>query len=166
MVARCRCGVDRMRERLLAKVRARLESFAESHDPVVVLNPAALEEVAALIQATPDLAADAEIAHAAGWLRWCRYLVLGDQPDLAAALRLLELVYRVQPVAVPGPVGEFFAADGRAWADDPAAAAGLGLRLLEHAFRVGDRAGLDRGIDLLRQAVNAAPGHESQIGWV
>ena len=63
-------------------------------------------------------------------------------------------------------MSEFFAAGGRASLDNPAAAAGLGLRLLEHAIGSGDRAGLDRGIDLLRRAVNAAPGHESLAEWL
>src|SRR5664280_3295370 len=103
-----------MRERRLADVRARVERFFAGKDPAVVLDPAALAEVAALMDTAPDPTADLEVAHAAGWLHWCRYVVLDpgdDQQDLSAALRLLAPVYRAQPDGVPDQVRAHFDAD-------------------------------------------------------
>jgi hypothetical protein len=95
-----------MRERLLVDVQARLERFAAGQDPAV-LDPAALAEAAALLDTAPDLTADLEIAHVAGWLHRRRNLVPepGDaQQDLSTALRLLAPVYRAQRDAVPDQV--------------------------------------------------------------
>ena len=97
------------RQRLLAQVRARLERFDMDHDPAIVLAPEAVAELTALLEtiADADPAADLEIAQAAGWLHWCRYLVLesgDDQEDLDEALALFAPVYRTRPNAVPDQV--------------------------------------------------------------
>ena len=95
------------RQRLLALVRARLERFGVDHDPATVLDPEAVAELTALLETVPDPAADLEIAHAAGWLHWLRYLVLDpgdDQQDLADALALFVPVYQARPDAVPDQV--------------------------------------------------------------
>ncbi len=84
-------GASDERRRLLERVRARLDRFGEDRDPGVVLSAEAEGEVSALLEAAEDPAADLEVAHAAGWLHWARYLVLkpgDDQQDLAAALSL------------------------------------------------------------------------------
>ncbi len=81
-----------------------------------MLDPVALDEVATLLDATPDPGADLEVAHAAGSLYWCRFAFLGnDQADLAAALTLLEPVYRAQPDLVPQLAGDYLDAGGPAW---------------------------------------------------
>jgi hypothetical protein len=64
-----------MRERLLAKVRERLERFRTDRDPAVVLAPEAVAEVVALLALAPGQV-DLEVAHAAGWLHWWRYKML------------------------------------------------------------------------------------------
>jgi tetratricopeptide (TPR) repeat protein len=146
------------RQRLLAPVRARLERFGVDHDPATVLDPEAVAELTALLETVPDPAADLEIAHAAGWLHWCRYLVLepgDDQEDLADALALFAPVYRTRPDAVPDQVRTHF---GRlAASDDPQAAADRAAALLQETLRTGDRAALDTAIGLLQQAVAASP---------
>ena len=146
------------RQRLLALVRARLERFGADHDPATVLDPEAVAEVTALIETVPDPTADLEAAHAAGWLHWCRYLVLDpgdDQQDLADALALFAPVYQTRPDAVPDQVRTHF---GRlAVSDDPQAVAVRASILLQGALSTGDREALDAAIDLLRQAVAASP---------
>jgi hypothetical protein len=85
------------RDSLLMAVRARVQWFTEFGDESVVLDPVALAEVAALLEAVPVLGADPEAASAAGWLHWCRYLVLNpgdDEQDFRVALGLFRLVYQ------------------------------------------------------------------------
>src|SRR5664280_1575852 len=149
-----------MRERRLADVRARVERFFAGKDPAVVLDPAAVAEVAALLDAASDPTADLEVAHAAGWLHWCRYLVLdpgADQQDLSAALRLLAPVYRAQPDAVPDQVRAHFDADRPDLLGDPEVMAGRAVGLLQHALRAGGCGELDGAVALLRQALDATP---------
>src|SRR5664280_1620328 len=151
-----------MRERRLADVRARVERFFAGKDPAVVLDPAAVAEVAALLDTASDPTADLEVAHAAGWLHWCRYLVLDpgdDQQDLSAALRLLGPVYRAQPDGVPDQVRAHFDADLLAPpGGDPKVMADRAVDLLQqHTLRAGGRVELDRAVDLLRQALDATP---------
>jgi hypothetical protein len=148
-----------MRERLLAAVWARIEQFTTANVSAVVLDPAALAEVAALLQTAPDPAADLEVAQAAGLLYWCRHLVLGpgdNQQELSTALRLLELVYRAQPTAVPAQVRARLDANLSAAYRDRGAVE-IGHDLLQHALDTGDPAELDGVIDVARQALNADP---------
>ena len=122
------------------------------------MDPEAVAELTALLETVPDPAADLEIAHAAGWLHWLRYLVLDpgdDQQDLADALALFVPVYQTRPDAVPDQVRTHF---GRlAASDDPQAVADRAATLLQETLRTGDRAALNTAIDLLRQAVAATP---------
>ena len=122
------------------------------------MDPEAVAELTALLETVPDPAADLEIAYAAGWLHWCRYLVLDpgdDQQDLADALALFVPVYQTRPDAVPDQVRTHF---GRlAASGDPQALAGRAVTLLQETLRTGDRAALDAAIDLLGQAVAATP---------
>ena len=102
------------RQRLLDLVRARLVRFNDGHDVTLVLSAEATAEVSALLAAIGDPASDLEVAHAAGWLYWGRYLALGDsgaeRQALETALSLLAPVYQARPEAVPEPLRAFFAA--------------------------------------------------------
>ncbi len=69
-------GRRKSRKRLLGLVQARLERFDTDHDPSTVLDSEAVAELTALLETVPDPTADLEIAYAAGWLHWLRYLVL------------------------------------------------------------------------------------------
>ena len=150
------------RERLLAQVQARLERFGADHNPATVLDPEAVAELTALLETVPDPTADLEIAYAAGWLHWCRYLCRylvpdagDDRQDLAEALALFAPVYQTRPGAVPDQVRTHF---GRlAAADHSQALADRAITLLRETLRTGDRAALDAAIDLFRQAVAASP---------
>jgi hypothetical protein len=149
-----------LRERLLSDVRARLERFAVAQDQAVVLDPVALDEVVTLLDAAPDPGADLEVAYVAGSLHWCRFAFLGnDQADLAAALTLLEPVYRAQPDLVPGLAGDYLDAGGPAVAAELRTRAERAGRLLQDASSTGDRAGLGQVIDLLRHTLATAPAH-------
>ena len=157
-----------MRQRLLALVQARLERFGVDHNPATVLDPEAVAELTALLETVPDPAADLEIARAAGWLHWCRYLVLDpgdDQQDLDDALAFFLPVYQTRPDAVPDQVRTHF---GRpAASDDPQAVADRAVTLVQETLRTGDRAALDAAIDLLRQAVAAIPaGHPGRARYL
>ena len=138
-----------------------MERFGIDHNPATVLDPEAVAELTALLGTVPDPAADLEIAYAAGWLHWCRYLVLepgDDQKDLADALALFVAVYRTRPDAVPDQVRA--ALGGIAASDEPHAVADRAVALQQVALSTGDRAGLNTAIDLLQQAVAATPaGH-------
>jgi tetratricopeptide (TPR) repeat protein len=147
-----------MRERLLADVRARLEQFAISWDPAVVLDAGAVREVAALLEATPDLGADLDVALAAGYLHWFRFLAASRaEPDLAAALRLLEPVYRVRPEVIPDMARDYLESGGPVPACDLRVRAERADGQLQAVVRTNDGAALDRSIGQLRQALDAAP---------
>jgi tetratricopeptide (TPR) repeat protein len=147
-----------MRERLLADVRARLEQFAISWDPAVVLDAGAVREVAALLEATPDLGADLDVALAAGYLHWFRFLAASRaEPDLAAALRLLEPVYRVRPEVIPDMARDYLESGGPVLACDLRVRAERADGQLQAVVRTNDGAALDRSIGQLRQALDAAP---------
>jgi tetratricopeptide (TPR) repeat protein len=136
-----------LRRSLLVRVQARLARFGADHDPATVLDPEAVAEVTALFEAVADPAADIEVALAAGWLHWSRYLVLDvgeDQRDLVAARVWFAPVYEAIPDALPAEVRGYF--------DENRSAAAL----LEEAVHGDDRAALDRAIDLLRQTAAAA----------
>lgn len=127
-----------MRERALAAVQARLKSFADTQDPDLVLDPAALIQVGALLDAVPDPGADPEAAYAAGLVHWCRYMVLDpddDQPDLVVALTLLEPLYRAQPEALPDPVRRVFDDDETRFPARQDLAAVRATQLLQDALR-------------------------------
>jgi hypothetical protein len=159
-----------MRERQLARVLARLQRFFNDQDPTAVLDPEAVAEVEALVATVPDPTADVEIAYAAGWLHWARYLVLDvgdDQQDLAAALALFASVYQSDPDAVPDQVRALFDENRSVSPDTPEAQAAHAVTLLGEVLRTGDRAALNAAIDLLRQALAATPtDHPDRAGYL
>lgn len=147
-----------MRERLLERVQARLERFEADKESAEVLAPEAVAEVAALLETVADPAADLEVAHAAGWLHWVRYLVLDpgdDEQDLETALALFAPVYRAFPEEVPDQVRAYFDEDTPP--HDPEALANRAFTLLQETLRTGDDGVLDTAIDLFRQAGAATP---------
>jgi CHAT domain-containing protein/tetratricopeptide (TPR) repeat protein len=144
----------------LAKVRARLDRFTVSRDPAVVLDTAALAEVAAILDQVPNIGADLAAAQAAGLLYWFRSLVLDSElkhQDLITALRLLEHVYIAQPEAVPEEVRKHFDAVGAAGVDNHEATAQYIARLLGEALRTSSSIELNRTVELLRQAIDSTP---------
>ena len=147
-----------MRQHLLALVQARLDRFSVDHDPAAILDPEAVAELTALLETVPDPAADLEIARVAGWMHWWRYLVLDpddDQQELDEALAFFVPLYQADPDAVPDRVRTFLR--GLTASDDLHAEA---YTVMREALRIGDLAMLNRAIDLLQQAVAAAPlGH-------
>lgn len=122
-------------------VHARLERFAASKDPAVVLDSEALAEVGALLGNEPDGRLDFDSALAVGLLHWIRYLVLPsgeDKQDQAAALLLLRPVYEVLPDAVPADLRRYLDADESDDVAGPAAAAGRAVLLMRNAFADGE----------------------------
>lgn len=150
---------------LLAAVRARVQWFAEFRDESAVLDPAALAEVASLLAVVPDLGSDPEAAIAAGWLHWCRYLVLNpgdDEQELRTALGLFGLAFKALPGEIPEPALKILeASTGEPVRQhDARALAAHGFGLFQEALGDGDRAKLDRAISMLRQAVGASPARD------
>jgi tetratricopeptide (TPR) repeat protein len=150
------------RDSLLAAVRARVQWFGEFQDEGAVLDQGALAEVAGLLAAVPDLGTDPEAAIVAGWLHWCRYLVLNpgdDEQDLRAALGLFGLAFQALPEAIPDPARHLLEASAvePARQRDARALAARGFGLFQEALGDGDRAKLDHAISMLRQAVDASP---------
>ena len=154
----------RRRDELLAAVHARLVRLNNDRDASSVLSEEASNEAKALLAAVSDPGADGEVLHAVGWLHWYRYLLLpdgDDQEDLAAALALLEPVYRAYPDSVPEQVRVFLAsASSVSSEDDPEAAVDRAEHLLERTLSMDDPSSLDEAIDLLRKAVAASPGND------
>ncbi len=148
------------RQRLLALVRARAVRFNVDHDPAAVLDPKAVAELTTLLETVPDPTADIEIASAAGWLHWFRYLVLDpddNKQDLRGALTLFLPVYRVRPDAVPAQVRTHF---GRIDASvDPNAVAQRAVILLREALRPGLDGSLVHGRLAPSPPESAVPGN-------
>jgi tetratricopeptide (TPR) repeat protein len=145
------------RQRLIAKVRGRLQRSEAERDPAAVLDSDALAEVAELMRVAGGPDADPEAAHVAGWLHWVRYQALDppqDQQDLAAALGLFAPVYQVRPESLPDRVRAHFQSQA---SGSPEAIAGQASVALQEALRTGDLAVLDRAVELLRQARVAVP---------
>lgn len=140
------------RSALLDKMRSRLDRFAATQDPVLVLAEDTVDEVVDLLKTVPDPAADLEIMAMAGFVHWLRYQLRPapeDQKDLLAALMFFQPVYQAHPEAVPEPL--------LARLDPPCAAAARARDLLRRTETVIDPATLDEAVDLLRQAVAATP---------
>jgi hypothetical protein len=118
----------------------------------------------------PDPATDLELAHVAGWLHWFRYLALDpsdDQQDLAAALALFMPVYQARPGAIPEQVRAYFDRNRRSSPNDPQVMASRAATFLQETLRTGDRAASNTAIDLIRQALAAAPAdHPHRAGWL
>jgi hypothetical protein len=147
-----------VRQRLIELIWGRVQRFGVDHDPATVLGPEAVAELTALLKTVPDPTADLEVAQVAGWLHWCRYVVLDpgdDQQDLLGALALFEPVYRTYPHMVPPEVHAYFSR--LTVSRDPLEVADRGTTLLGEAERTGDRVALTSAIDLLQQAVASCP---------
>ncbi|MEV7011144.1 CHAT domain-containing protein [Streptosporangium sp. NPDC051022] len=106
-----------MREKLLAAIRARNASAIEAGDSRPVLDPAALEEMQALLAFVGASATDSrngpdlEVLHSVGWLCWLRVLALpvGEwDEDMRCAVMLFGPVFANDPQAVPETLREFY----------------------------------------------------------
>ncbi|MER7693828.1 CHAT domain-containing protein [Streptomyces sp. NPDC097610] len=151
------------REAALAAVRQHLERAVS--DPVHLLGAEAMDAAHALADVTAperDLAA----AHALGWYRWVRHLVLPeghDRDDLAAAVPLLALVYRTYPQSTPeslrGTLQQLVADSPVLDADDSAAAAlhGRVLDLLRAYERTQQREMLEQAVSVMRTLIPMLP---------
>lgn len=143
-----------MRDELLRAIAARLERFAATEDPGLILAPAAANEVSGLMSSTRNPLGDRQVALLAGLFHWYRYRVAarGDEVDLSIALALLSGVYRTNPDAVPAPLHRFL--------DAPPPASGaasqwgqLAVVALETAMAYSDERFLETSINAGRRAV-------------
>jgi len=129
----------------LDAVRARLSEFDRTYDRGIVLCVAAVDEVSALLIAVPgpddDLESLLEALHAAGFVHWCRYLVMDegeDQQEFLSALDLFAPVYSHEPEGVPDAVRSMFDDDPPDAGDVPDALAARALHLLRLAVGLAD----------------------------
>lgn len=149
-----------MREQLLAQVGARIARFTADRDVDLVLDPAAQEEVRALLEVAVWPGPDLEVLSLAGWLHWFRYLALdadSDQNDLRLAVTLFEEVYRVQPESVPTRIGSLLDGLGSGSSDDGERYFVQGFAALQHAREVSGIALSGIAVDWLRKSVVATP---------
>jgi tetratricopeptide (TPR) repeat protein len=150
----------------LDRVRARVARFGTDQDAGLVLSGDALDELHALMTAAPEPDADLEVLETAGWLHWCRYLVLDepdDQGDLRQALALFAPVYQQRPGTVPDEVRDHFTAQPPGEPDSRNAVA-TAQEFLERAEHVHDMAFLDTAVVMLQRALAATPaGHPNRI---
>jgi tetratricopeptide (TPR) repeat protein len=150
----------------LDRVRARVARFGTEQDAGLVLSADAGDDLHTLMMAASEPGADLEVLETAGWLHWCRYLVLDepdDQGDLREALALFAPVYQQRPGAVPDEVRNYFTAQppGEPDSRDAIAAA---QEFLQRAEAVRDMAFLDVAVVMLQRALAATPaGHANRI---
>jgi tetratricopeptide (TPR) repeat protein len=135
------------RDELLAELRERITRFVHEGDADMVLSDHASHLADQLLDATSDPLSDLEVLLTLGWLHWHGYLASPEgqgQDHLTAALKFLEPVYRLSPVAVPATVRDYFGV-------------AVGVRLvLEEAISTGNSVALDAAIDLLERALGQA----------
>jgi tetratricopeptide (TPR) repeat protein len=155
-----------MRTELLDRVRARVAKFGAEQDAGLVLSVEALDELHALMTAVPEPGADLEVLETAGWLHWCRYLVLDepdDQADRDEALALFAAVYQQRPDAIPDNVRDYFTARPPDEPDSRGAIA-TAQQFLNQAERTGDMAALDTAAVMLQRSLAVTPvGHPDRI---
>lgn len=161
-----------MRDQLLAVVRARLEAFAASQDPRIVLERGALDDVLALLAAADEEGSDVNVSHAAGWLFWLRFAASADaegEADLERAMELLVPAYQALPSSVPQEVHDFFRHNGVPTRTDPQQEDARrqyenGTVLLGRYEQTGELAALRDAVNLLEQSVGIlAIGYEQAI---
>ena len=93
-------GLPPSREELLRRVEVRVEEFGAHRDPAVVLDPAAMDDVARLLEQYPDV----EAVAAAAWLHWCRVDVVAEaeqEGELQRAVELFSAIVADAPEQVP-----------------------------------------------------------------
>ena len=148
------------RAALLSSVRSQMERFAETQDPSAILSDQALADATTLLETTPDITADLEVAHIVGWLHWCRYLVLpagSDRQDFDAALTLLTPVWRAVPESVPEALRRILEDGPDARGDTPGLKADQAVMILRKLSLSSQPSDVSAAIDLLRQSLSAAP---------
>jgi tetratricopeptide (TPR) repeat protein len=148
------------RDRLLAAVSARVDRCYPDPDFNDVGAPDVLRDLEGLLTSVADPAADLDVAHAAGWLYWCRYLAPepgGRISDKAAAMALLAAVYPVRPEAVPDELRAAFIEHGDLRAFSYFGYVREGERLLHRAQSTDDPQVLVGAIALLRAAHAIGP---------
>lgn len=158
-------GKRKRRDTAINALRDGLNKIIAGADPARVLAP----ELTSLAAAVIDFAAsssgdDLDARYVLGWWHWLRYLALPpveNQPDLHAAIELLEPLAAV-PNAVPPQLAAYFA--------QPAMHE-LAITLALAYERSGDLTTLDRAIVLFQQIADTIPddypdrgGHLSNLG--
>ncbi|MGJ6969203.1 hypothetical protein ACSDR0_45670 [Streptosporangium sp. G11] len=134
----------------LHDVQRRLEDFLSSADPSVLLSSSATQALET-IEAAIDGDADLYLNQAAGWMRWHRYVLVGEeqeqeQAEITSALELFRPVYHIQPEAVPLKLREVF---DQYFAQNMAQH-NAALDLLEEFQTSGDLRVLYSSVELLR----------------
>jgi tetratricopeptide (TPR) repeat protein len=152
-----------MRERLIAALNHRVKVFAETDDPALVLEQAALEEAAELRRLSTQRVSGQEAlpleeAYVLAYLHWCRYVALPagqDREDYEASRVLFAALAKVRPALVPEQMRRDLAAEERrakrieAYCDRQVEAKSLHDR----ARAARDPAALDAAIEAQRDAV-------------
>ena len=158
-----------MLDQLLATLNARIRRFAESGDPSVVLDPAALTEAAGLWEAAQQPAdgdphaMSVDVLRALADLHFARYQVLPDgqgQEDLRTALGLFAMVANRAPDRVPDHIRSLLAAAQPEPPDKAEQLAVTGANAFSEYQRTGRPQVLDAALTAFRDAVAAtSPGH-------
>jgi hypothetical protein len=157
-----------MRERLLKRVRKRVDRCFNRHDRAAVLAPEAVADAQALLDTVPDDDYDVEVAHAAGWLFYLRFLQLilakedeeTQQQALSMAIGLLEPLAAVNVRAVPKVIRFLLGGEQPAEPAEPEvidAVPGITVLYLPDAIRSQDPAALERGILMARRSLAVTP---------
>ncbi|MGI5243005.1 CHAT domain-containing protein [Dactylosporangium sp. CA-139066] len=157
-----------LRKGLIVRLEGRLHRYVDRHDPSVLLDPRALREADALLQASApggDLSGmDLRTANVLATFHWIRWASGSEDPqrDLALTLALFSVVYAAAPDMVPESIAEALTAPDGDEPDDN----DLAVALVGEFERTGDIAHLNRAIDVLHELAadaSAEAGHRLTV---
>lgn len=144
---------SKVRDSLVDALYTRFERWQRDQDNRIVLDPAAENEIARLLE-LPGINDDLQARHAAGMVLWCRFAASGsaDQGAYWNAIELLEPVALTQPEAVPEQVLEAVQ-----YRTGSSAHADQGVAAYQQYEQTNDLAQLDQAIQLMASAAAQVP---------
>ena len=148
------------RDAALAVLRRRLQHVVDVQNAVELLTAQALQEAADVVRAA-DPGEDVQAAYLLGIFHWYRYRALPagrGQEEFEVAVRLLLLVYQVDPRGVPEPFrSRFDKAAMENGSRDVALVTRRAKDLFERYQRTGQVPLLSQAVELLRGALQTVP---------
>src|SRR5262249_3026920 len=148
---------------LLDAMTRRLEAYGETQDPDLVLSAQALAECDALVllvdnpvdESEEDLDAFLAAVSVVAWFHWARYVASDedDQPALLAAMALFQMLYQIDPEAVPPELAEQFSAADMPLQPMKVLWEAMASEIIEQAIAEQDASGADEAVFLLERAL-------------
>jgi hypothetical protein len=158
---------------LLDAMTRRMEAYDESRDPDLVSSARALAECDALVllvdnpvdESEEELDAFLEALNAVAWFHWARYVASedADRPALLAAMALFQMLYQIDPEAVPPELAEQFIGTEMPLQPMTVLWDEMASEIMERAIAQQDWSGADGAVFLLERALAGLPdGHDDR----